>query len=276
MKQAASVQRVLLSLAVLLGLMGPQVAAQCQDNYWPVFAGGSKGNEDVRCFIYDPIEQLIVVGGVTTSEDFAPAPNDHGYLYALDLQANWKWGFFFYNVSYAVSQIDGCSLSSDGSSLAVMGLGNSQPLLMDISTRNGTFNRFISLDYVHATADVVPTYTTTGAIYYDKYDYRDFQPYFYTSFLKDNAMFLLRVVDGLEFRVDWNYKFIDDSATSDKLLNTKETNYIVPGSDDVQVLYMIGRYQGKGSVIRFNKRDGQIRYHASITEMSRINSVAQA
>ena len=124
----------------------------------------------MRCFVFDPIENLILVGGVTTSEDFAPAPNDHGYLYALDLDANWKWGYFFYNVSYAVSQIDGCQLSSDGSSLAMMGIGNSQPLLMDIKTADGTFNKFISLDYMFASADVVPTYVTSGAIYYDKYD----------------------------------------------------------------------------------------------------------
>ena len=78
----------------------------------------------MRCFVYDPVNQLIIVGGVTNSEDFAPAPNDHGYLFALDLYGNWKWGSFFYNVSYAVSEIDGCSLSSDGSSLSLTGLGN--------------------------------------------------------------------------------------------------------------------------------------------------------
>jgi len=112
----------------------------------------------VRCFVYDPINQLIIVGGVTGSEDFAPAPNDHGYMFALDLSGNWKWGNFFYNVSYAVSTIDGCQLSSDGSSLAVMGSGNSQPLLMDLNTKDGKFNRFVSIDYMYATADDVPTY----------------------------------------------------------------------------------------------------------------------
>ena len=101
------------------------MAASCSEDIWPVYAGGSKGSEKVTCFVYDPLNQLIIVGGVTTSEDFAPAPNEHGYLFALDLSGNWKWGNFFYNVSFAISAIDGCRLSSDGSSVSVMGLGNS-------------------------------------------------------------------------------------------------------------------------------------------------------
>jgi len=39
---------------------------------------------------------------------------------------------------------------------------------------------------------------------------------------------------------------------------------------------MIGRYRGLGSVIRFNKRDGTVRWHAQFDKMSRINSVTQA
>ena len=136
----------LLALSLLFTIR--QVAAQCEDSYWPIYAGGATGNEDVRCFVYDPIEQLIIVGGTTTSSDFAPAANEHGYMFALDLSGNWMWGNFFYNVSYAVSSIDGCQLSSDGESLAVAGMGNSQPLLMDINTLDGSLNKFISIDYV--------------------------------------------------------------------------------------------------------------------------------
>ena len=54
------------------------------------------------CFIYYPNTELIIVGGVTTSEDFAPLNNEQGYMFALDLSGNWKWGSFFYNVSYAI------------------------------------------------------------------------------------------------------------------------------------------------------------------------------
>ena len=115
----------MLALSLFMALATRQVAASCSEDIWPVYAGGSKGSEKVTCFVYDPLNQLIIVGGVTTSEDFAPAPNEHGYLFALDLSGNWKWGNFFYNVSFAISAIDGCRLSSDGSSVSVMGLGNS-------------------------------------------------------------------------------------------------------------------------------------------------------
>ena len=278
MHTQSKVKQLMLALGLLVGLMSPQVAAQCEASYWPIYAGGAKGDEDVRCFVFDPIEQILVVGGVTTSEDFSPAPGGHGYLFGLDLQGNWKWGVFFYNVSYAVSAIDGCQLASDGSSLAVQGMGNGQPLLMDINTRNGTFNRFISLDYIHATKDVVPEYKTYGAIYYDKRDYRDFQPYFYGAFIKDNAMFMLRVADGGNLNVDWNYQFQDYTASevaSNALLNKKEPDFILADPKEAGAMYMIGRYRGKGSVLRFNKRDGTLRWHAQFEQMSRIHAVSQ-
>jgi len=160
-----------------------------------------------------------------------------------------------------------------------MGLGNSQPLLMDINTKNGTFNRFISLDYIHATKDVVPTYQTYGAIYYDKRDYRDYQPYFYASFIKDNEMFMLRVADGGNLNVDWNYNFQDYTATevaSNALLNLKEPDFFLPDPTSSNSMYMIGRYRGLGSVLKFNKRDGSIRWHAQFEKMSHIHAVSQA
>ena len=265
---------------MLVALLVPQAAAQCESAYWPIYAGGSKDSEDVRCFIYDPNTQLIIVGGVTKSDDFAPAPNDHGYLFALDLDANWKWGSFFYNVSYAVTAIDGCQMSSDGTTLAVAGLGNAQPLLMDINPIDGTFNKFISLDWKDATDTNVPAYVTYGAIYYDKRDYRDYQPYFYGAFLKDDEMFMLRVRDsGSDLEVDWNFRFVEYTAAEvavEKLLNKKEPTFIVPDPKQQSALYMIGRYRGKGSVIRFNKRDGSVRWHAQYEQVSRINSVSQA
>ena len=124
MRTTNKIQKLFLYLALLVGLLSPQVTAQCEDSIWPIYAGGAKGSEDVRCFVYDTKNQLIIVGGVTNSEDFAPAPNNHGYLFALDLYGNWKCGNFFYNVSYAVAEINGCQLSSDGSSLALQGYGN--------------------------------------------------------------------------------------------------------------------------------------------------------
>jgi len=73
-----------------------------------------------------------LIGGNTTSDDFAPASNEHGFLMAIDTSGNYQWGKFFYNVSYALSDIQGCQMSSEGNSLTLIGLGNSQPVIMSI------------------------------------------------------------------------------------------------------------------------------------------------
>ena len=111
-------------------------------------------------------------------------------------------------------------------------MGNKQPLLMDINTEDGSFNKFISLDYIDATTENVPSYEQYGGIYYDKRDYRDYQPYFYGAFIKDSAMFILRVADGgTDPTIDWNFQFVnysDAEELAEPLLNMKEPNFIVP------------------------------------------------
>ena len=59
-------------------------------------------------------------------------------------------------------------------------------------------------------------------------------------------------------------------------MNLKEPSYILPDPKMQSALYLIGRYRGKGSVIRFNKRDASVRWHAQFDAMSRITSVSQA
>ena len=58
------------------------------------------------------MNSLIIVAGNTTSDDFAPAANDHGFVYAVDFSGNWVWGKFYYNQSYAVQTISGCQLDA--------------------------------------------------------------------------------------------------------------------------------------------------------------------
>ena len=135
-----------LAIISLVAFISPLVKADCDSSMWPVYAGGAKGSEDVRCFVHDPVNNLIITGGVTNSDDFAPAANDHAYLFALDLSGNWKWGSFFYNVSHAVSSIEGCALSSDAKSLTVTGIGNSEPIIMDFNLIDGSVNKFISFN----------------------------------------------------------------------------------------------------------------------------------
>jgi len=64
-----------------------KMSATCQENVFPINVGGSK-DEKTTCTVYDPVNQLIIVAGNTTSDDFAPAANDHGFAYAVDFEGN--------------------------------------------------------------------------------------------------------------------------------------------------------------------------------------------
>ena len=154
-------------LLIILALAGYS-RADCKDDAFPIYAGG-RSNETVNCFIYDEATELLIVGGNTTSDDFAPAAYNHGFMYAVDLDGNWAWGKFFYNVSYAVNTISGCQLSSDGSSLTVFGEGNTAPVIMDMNMADGTINKFITLEHFRTHA-VYPSYHTRAGIYNDKSD----------------------------------------------------------------------------------------------------------
>jgi hypothetical protein len=122
----------MLWMTLLCGLFFGQARADFPDNWsdqckyknFPVYAGG-QSNEYINCVLYDPNNEMIYVTGNTTSSDFAPAANDHGFAYALDINGDWVWGKFFYNVSYAISDISGCSLSSNEETLVLFGMGNS-------------------------------------------------------------------------------------------------------------------------------------------------------
>jgi hypothetical protein len=110
MKTKASMQ-----LLALLGLLatfasGALNNSACNYKMFPVFAGG-RSNEDVRAIQVIPNTNLIVVAGQSTSPDFVPAANPHAFLYAVSQTGDWMWGHFFYNVSYAISQIDGMIMS---------------------------------------------------------------------------------------------------------------------------------------------------------------------
>ena len=73
----------------MLGMASAQImqnetfSDKCLYNVYPVFAGGSS-DENLRCMAYDDTSDLIISTGKTTSNDFAPAQNDHGFVYALD------------------------------------------------------------------------------------------------------------------------------------------------------------------------------------------------
>ena len=42
--------------------------------------------------------------------------------------------------------------------MTVLGMGNSAPVMMDINTSDGIINKYISLEYIETSSDVVPEY----------------------------------------------------------------------------------------------------------------------
>lgn len=80
-------------------------------------------------------------------------------MYALDLDGNWMWGNFFYNVSYAVSDVTACHLSSKESYVTVLGIANAKPIAMFLNKNEGNILKFVTLDYYDSTTPA-PSFTT--------------------------------------------------------------------------------------------------------------------
>ncbi len=120
---------------------------------WPNYVG-AEGNEDVRCFVYDPKSKLFIVGGKTSGKtSFVPTDDseDYGYLFALDKNGDWQWGNYFLNDTKAISSIDGCQFSSSGDALAITGLADGKPFVMDVKPSDGTIVAFFHIE-TNATA----------------------------------------------------------------------------------------------------------------------------
>ena len=47
-----------------------EMSTTCQEKVFPITSGGSQ-DEWVSCTIYDPVNEYIIVGGNTTSDDYA-------------------------------------------------------------------------------------------------------------------------------------------------------------------------------------------------------------
>lgn len=104
-------------------------------------------------------------------------------------------------------------------------------------------------------------------------DYYDDQNYYYTSFIMDDKMELLRMRNGATPSIDWTYEFVDfTTAEATDFFRQKDPAFIANDPRDPQVLYLMGRYQGKGSVIRFQKRDARIRWYAKFDYLTKVQA----
>jgi len=162
-----------------------QLSDGCKQKLFPVTSGGSK-DEKVSCIVQDKVNDYIILAGNSSSEDYVPAANDHAFAYAVDMDGNWKWGKFFYNVSFAISTISGCNIDAKGN-VVMIGLGNSVPIVMELNPLNGQVTNFVSLDKVGASENSLPWYKTYAAVYHDTAD-QDGSSYYYASFIMQDIL----------------------------------------------------------------------------------------
>jgi hypothetical protein len=58
-------------------------------------------------------------------------------VYAVSPDGDWIWGQFFYNVSDAVSSIDGIIMSQNNNFINCLGQSNNKPIIMMLDKQNG-------------------------------------------------------------------------------------------------------------------------------------------
>jgi hypothetical protein len=179
----------ILSLVLLLLAIGLYQSSAtinndlCTYKKFPIFAGGNK-NEYANIIEFDPTTEYILVGGRTQSANFAPAENDHGFVYATDLNGNWMWGNFFYNVSYCVSNIGGLAMSSLNSYITVSGQSNGKPIIMNLGKTDGQIQKFITIEPVSTNQATQPQYVVSSAVLFEEIETAsNNRSYYYISFL---------------------------------------------------------------------------------------------
>lgn len=174
---------VLLLLAIGLNLSSGTINnTLCTYKKFPIFAGGNK-DEFANILEFDPTTEYILVGGRTQSANFAPAENDHGFVYATSLNGDWMWGQFFYNVSYCVSNIGGLTMSSKNSFITISGSSNGKPIIMNLGKTDGQIQKFITIEPHTPSTSTAPQYSVNSAVYFDEMESADNRSYYYISFV---------------------------------------------------------------------------------------------
>ena len=159
----------------------------CTKQNLPLTVGGSR-DDVARCLVHDPVQKLIIVGGLTKSNDFGPSNTDHGFLYAINFEGDWVWGNYFRNTTgEEIREISGCELSTDGSQMVILGTTREQVIMGVVNTTNGRMNNLYSLENKEGTKRNAepPEYQTFGAILLDSQDFQDQKAYVYSSFSMD-------------------------------------------------------------------------------------------
>jgi hypothetical protein len=229
----------------------------CREKLFPMSSGGKK-DEKVGCTAFDKARGQIIIAGNTTSDDYAPAANEHAFAYAVDLDGNWKWGKFLYNVSFAVSTVSGCKMD-DADNLVLLATGDSKPIIMEMNLTDGTISKFLSLEKIGGSEKSMPLYYTFGAVHHDVENQM-----YYASFIMDNYMQIVRVHDETR-EIVWNYQYFKRTAQeADAYQNYKVPGFLHQDPNEPSRMYLLGRFTHRASVIKFKKRNMDIDWKIEI------------
>lgn len=241
-----------------------RLSDSCKTKLFPVSSGGSK-DEKVSCTLHDPNNDLIIVAGNTTSEDYAPAANDHAFMYALDMEGNWKWGKFFYNVSFALATISGCTLDANGNAV-LLGMGNSVPVILEVAPKDGTITQFTNFEKIGTTDTAMPWYGTYAAIHHDLNDIDDGKSYYYVSFVigDDNggAMQMIKI-NSRDRTIKWNYETNKGTKAAPQ---KKIPGFLHQDPNDRTRMFLLGQYNQRASVMKFEKRSMNLDWKLEIKD----------
>jgi hypothetical protein len=113
------------------------------------------------------------------------------------------WGNFFYNVSYAVSSITGCKMSSENNYITVFGIANSLPIVMLLNKADGSINTFLTVATVQSYT-AAPTFVTSSAFHFDEKDPLDGNGYFYLAFTMSKILQIMKFKNSPGYPTQWN------------------------------------------------------------------------
>ncbi len=128
------------------------------------------------------------------------------------------WGNFFYNVSYAVADINGIHMSSKNTYVNILGQANSKPIIMTLGKTDGQIKQFLTIEPV-ATPSTVPSYFLYGGIYMEEAEPQDGNTYMYVTFSMGLPydIHILRILNknlGETLQIDWHIRYSKPSGAA--------------------------------------------------------------
>jgi hypothetical protein len=179
------------------------------------------------------------------------------------MTGNWMWGQFFYNVSYAVSEVTGVIMSSKNSYVNVLGYANAKPIIMNLNKADGQILKFLTVDLVDTSSGTTPSYTTYQALFLEEKEYIDDKSYYYVSFVKDDQMHFLKF-GASDLKITWHYSL--------KESGTYAPRYLIMDPVDQTQFYIMGQMNAKGSILRLQRRDAKVNYQVNFNTMTDVTA----